>query len=336
MKIILLCHNSFLINNSGINTFITHMETMCNELNIKYEIITEEYNKVKHNNVYYVTSFNKCIETLYKKYSEENNIYIADSLFTLPLLDLLSKSLKQGKFIYYTHIGDLLHNDIDNFDFTLQEKDLTISLLKNNPKLIIGTQSKQLQELLSNIFSKIRVEYLPEPVYLNLDTYDLKVYDISCIMSNSKRKKIPMVIDLCNKLGLSLNLITSDIIGYWDITNLIKGKKVNILTNVPNNNIPSCISLSKILIYFSDIEVFPYGILESASIIPVIINNNTLWGNLFPDKFVYKVDYNNLEECKILINNLLENSIPKMDLKKYQEETINIWKQFMEGENELQ
>lgn len=335
MKIIMLCHNTFLMNNSGINTFITHMENMCNELKVDYEIITENYEKIKHNNVYYVSSLNNCIEDLYKKYDKNNNIYIADSLFTLPLLDLLSKTLK-GKFIYYTHIGDLLHNDESNFDFSQKDKELTIRILENNTKIIIGTQSEQLRNFLSNTFSKNKVEWLPEPLYLNNDIYDLKVYDVSCVMNNSKRKKIPEVINLCNKLNLSLNLITSDIIRYWNIVELIKNKKINVLEEVPNDNIPSCISLSKILIYFSDIEVFPYGILESASIIPVIINNNALWGKLFPDEFVYKVDYNNFEECKKIINNLLENPIPKMDLKQYQQKTINIWKKFMDGENELQ
>lgn len=333
MKIVMLCHNEFLVNSSGINTFITQMENMCNDMKIEYEIITPYKENIKHNNIYWVKSLNNCIQDLYNKYNIENNIYISDSLFTLPLLDLLSKSLKQGTFIHYTHIGDLLHDDVNNFDFTKQEKDLTINILNNNNKIILGTQSRNLQEHLSNTFSKTKVKCLPEPLYIFKENYeDLKLYDVSCVMSNSKRKKIPKVIELCEKLNLSLNLITN-ILGEYNINQLINDSKaqINLLTEIPNNNIPSCVSLSKILIYFSDIEVFPYAIIENASVVPVIINNNTLWGKLFPEELVYKVDYNNIEECKNLI---LSNLKPKMNLKEYQQYTINKWKQ-LDGENEL-
>lgn len=336
MKIIMICKNSFLINNSGINTFITHMETMCNELNINYEIITEdttEFN-IKHDNIYYVSSFNNCIDDLHKKYIEEDNIYICDSLFTLPLLDLLSKSLNKGRFIYYTHIGDIIHDDIDNFDFDIHDKELTINILKNNNNIVIGTQSNNLKNHLSNTFSKEKVICLPEPIYINTeDIYDYKVYDVCSIMNNTKRKKIPKVIDLCEKLELSLNLITSGLLGYWDMFSIINKTKckLNVLEKVPNNNVSSCVGLSKILIQFSDIEVFPYSILESASIVPVIINNNALWGNLFPEELVYKVDYNNFEECKTLIDKLIKNPIPKMNLKEYQKYTINTWIKYITG-----
>ena len=340
MKIIMICKNNFLLNNSGINTFITHMETMCNKLNIKYEIITENYvEKINHENILYVNSFNNCVELLYERYKDENNVYITDGLDTLQLVDKLSIVLSQGTFIYYTHIGDIIHDDPDNYDFSIEEKEITLNILENNNNIIIGTQSEELKSHLLNIFSKEKVICLPEPLYIIKPEIDnLKIYDVCSIMNNTKRKKIKKVVDLCEKLNISLNLITSGFLGYLDIKKLLNTTqcKMNLLEKVPNKNIPSCVALSKLLIHFSDVEVFPYSILETASIVPVIINNNSLWGQLFPDNLVYKVDYNNEEECKKLINNLLINPIPKMDLLDYQNKCENIWKQFITGgENEL-
>lgn len=331
MQIVMLCHNGFLVNASGINTFITQMEKMCNKLNIKYEIITEEFiQPIKHDNIYYVTAFNNCIDEIVEKYKEDYNIYICDSLFTLETLDKLSKKLK-GKFIYYTHIGDLIHNDIKYYDFPVEYKLKTIEIINNNNNILIGTQSEQLQRKLYDTFSKEKVVWLPEPIYINKPEINLKIYDTISILSNSPRKQIPKVIDFCKENDLSLNFVTTGFQGGYELIPLINSyNKINVLTNIPNNNIIDCISLAKTMIHFSEIEVFPYSILESASIIPVIINSDTEWGQLFPDELVYKVNPNNKEECKELLSKTL---IPKMNLNKYQQNCEQIWIQFLkEGE----
>lgn len=340
MKIIMICRNNFLVNNSGINTFITHMETLCDNIKIKYEIITENYTegKIKHDNVFYVNSFNNCVKQLYEKYKNENNLYICDGLETLELMNDLSFKLNFGKFLYYTHIGDIIHEDKDNYDFSLEEKERTLNILNNNNKIIIGTQSEELKNYLLHTFSNKKVVCLLEPLYINTpEICDFKVYDVCSIMNNTKRKKIEKVINLCEKLNISLNLISSGLFGYLNMVNILNTTKckINFLEKVPNSNIPSCIALSKILIHFSDIEVFPYSILESASIVPVVINNNTLWGKLFPDDLVYKVDYNDYDECNRIINEILKNPKPKMDLQKYQKDCETRWKNFLGGEYEL-
>lgn len=319
---IIICDSKFLINSSGINTFVKNLCKLFYINKIEYYLYTDYNTKISdiYTKNISIKQTKNIFDTLSKLNVNTKYFFIANSLDSLIILDKLSHIYKESKFMYYTHIGDIIHDDFNSYDFSIEDKNLTINIINNNNNISIGTQSYNLYNLLNKKYTN-KIYTLFEPLYIENNINNIKkykIYDIISIMSNTKRKRIDKIIKLTSKNNFNTLLATYSYYGYYDIRNLCIQNKtnINVVENIFNDYIPEYCMYSDIMLHSSNIEVFPYAILECASYIPVIIDINGLWSNLFPDEYVYKCNFDNNDELLNTIK-IAKNNKLKFDLNKY-------------------
>lgn len=350
-KYVLICDSVFLNNSSGINTFIVHMCTMFKKNNVPYVLFTDDVfdisssgiSKFNHEIVctrykqdYKMQKYDTYVQDMVNRISmfkfDNDTVYIANSMPTTKVIDKISK-VNDGKFISYTHIGDFFHDDNLSYDFSEEYKKQYFDTISNNDKIMIGTQSENIANYLTEYLPfKSDIHYLPEPLYTNerfIKLDFIKKSGAVIICSNYKRKRLDIMLKYCGMLNIPVRILCSNIIGYYDIKKLIVENNVNakIYTNIKNSEISFHISNSKMLIHFSDIEVFPYSILESSPYINCVINKNAMWGSLFPDELCTKVDYNDESETLETLISVYnsDNNDKLLNLEEYQNMTFNKW-----------
>lgn len=343
---LILCDSTFLNNSSGINTFVRHLyANRTNKHDAK--IITDGVfiNKNEYNdcNMDYINmDFMSMDEIGYTdKYSQimtqhildnydcnKEIIFVANSLATTKVLNNISSKFINAKFITYTHIGDLLHDDITNYDFPEKDKQEYIKIVNENSKIFFGTQSENLKNYINTITPN-KVLTLPEPILgIDKSVLDLQFDNILIICSNYKRKRLDQMLNIAGKIGKPTKIILGKIDGYYDIIELAKKYKVKIqiLQNIPNKEIMFHVKNSKVLLHISETEFFPYSILEAAFHIPCIINSDTKWGELFPENMCFKINNRNYDEYVDTIKLLYKNDyINKPNYHSYMLECDNSW-----------
>lgn len=303
-KITILCFNELLYNSSGINTFITYLKNLMNKLDIDYKVINEIDDDID--------------------FVMKSDIIISNDYFSLKDMVSFDKYKDKVKLVFYTHIGDMIHDKEEFYDFTKELKDESIVLLNNNSNVIIATQTNSLKKELMTIF-KNDIIVLPEPFTKN-DNEFTKISNSNktaiTIMSNSKRKRIDRVFEVCSKNNLDLILITGCKKGYYDIPFLINKYNVNtkIFINVPNEFVQMYSSMADVMLFFSEIEVLPYSILENYNI-PIVINSDALWSS--------KIDIDGLNYIRD-DDHIELSALDKIDINSYINMSFNLWVKFFQ------
>lgn len=351
-KVYILCDSTFLNYSSGINTFVVNLFNFIHDnftknvylitdkhfLNINiYNKLNAEYidvDNVSMNSDKYLKNYSNAIIQHFKnKNNIENSIFIANSLSTTMAIDILSNIYPKNKYISYTHIGDLIHNEYDSYDFPTKEKDEYLNILKKNNNIIVCTQSNNLCNFLKQTYNLKNVQVAEEISYVNNDLLkfpSLPNNDILIICSNYKRKRLDIMFDAISRTNYNVKLICKNIAGYYDIKKLINKYKikVNIIQNIPNDKMIIHIKGSKLLLHISDIEFFPYSVLESSFFIPTLINSDTEWGKLFPNELTYKVNSREPEEIAKKIEKYIKlNNLNDYDV--YYNKCIKSWKKII-------
>ncbi|MGL4950115.1 MAG: hypothetical protein ACRC5M_07005 [Anaeroplasmataceae bacterium] len=352
-KILILCEASFLNNSSGINTFINHLTTMLST-DEKYSVhLIVDTNKsfstkdifINKNITIHIGNRNPLCKTetmdgqyeivrefkriIFGKFDKDDEIiFLANSFPTTIALVNLSKEFLNSKFYSYTHVGDVISSNIDNYDFETKIISEYRNALKNSSIISISQTSCTANEL-SKIIDK-PVLVAPEPIYI-YDEIDIDIKDdsILIICSNYKRKRFDIMLKFVGLMKKPVKILCGNENGFYDIKNLLIKHNITeytIVEDIDNYNIGIHISMSKMLLHFSDIEVCPYSIIESASKIPCLINSNSEWGKNFPDDIVEKVDYNDEEAVMLKLNQIFSNKIvAKFNLQNYIINTKKIW-----------
>ena len=348
-NIYILCDSTFLNNSSGINTFVVNLyNLLADKYNVyiltdkcfldvnsylKYQILYVELDNISMNNEKYIDYYSRKISDYILSNINHNdkNIFVANSLATLKTLDIISNTFINSKFLLYTHIGDLLCDDIEYYDFPKEDMDNMIKIINQNKKIVVGTQSYRLAKFLKSIFEKVVTLYEPIIQYNTFSKITAKFNNILVICSNYRRKRLDLVIKYAGELNIPLKILCTKRSGYYDLQQLATkhNTKLQILENIPNKDILFHIITSKMLIHFSEIEFFPYSILECASYIPCLINSNTIWGKLFPD-FVNKVSLDDTDDnIKKRIVEIFNNGKPQLDIKDYMNKCEEQWVNFI-------
>lgn len=348
----ILCDSTFLNNSSGINTFVVNLFNFVkNNFNYNVYLVTDKhflnvniYNKLQTEYIN-VDNISMNTETYLKVYSESlvnhfkdkininNSIFIANSLSGTIAIDILSKKYPNNKYISYTHIGDLIHEEENSYDFPSKEKEEYLKIFKKNNNILICTQSENLCCFLKNKYKLKNVLVAEEISYINkklLNFPSLINNDILIICSNYKRKRLDIMIEAISKTNYKAKLICKDINGYYDIKHLIEKYKVklSVIKNIPNDKMIIHIKDSKLLLHISDIEFFPYSVLEASFFIPTLINSDTEWGKLFPDDITYKVNSRNPEEIAKKIEKYIKlNNLNNYDV--YYNKCIKSWEKII-------
>lgn len=325
---LILCDSTFLNNSSGINTFVRHLYSNRSKEHA-VRIITDdvfinknEYSEcnmdyidiefMSMDEINYIDKYSQAMSKyIIKNYNHnEQIIFVANSLATTKVLDNISSEFINSKFITYTHIGDLLHDDILNYDFPEKDKKEYIKIVNENDKIFFGTQSENLKNYI-NTLTPNKVMTLLEPILgIEKTVLDLQFDNILIICSNYKRKRLDQMLSIAGAVGKPTKIILGKIDGYYDIVELAKKHKVKIqiLQNIPNKEIMFHVKNSRVLLHISETEFFPYSILESAFHIPCVINSDTNWGKLFPDDMCLKINNRNLNEYVETIKLLYTNN----------------------------
>ena len=318
--VILLCSSGMLYKNSGIYTFINNTINLFSQLGEEILLYTD----ATHSN----SDFNVIKDYQHLASVCENNIVIANDYISLMWVKDVVSIAKSC--YYYTHIGDMFHNNVEFYDFEQSETDEAIEIIKSK-KIKILCQTSQIKNGLITMFEDADIYVAGEPlIEMNNDITIPKIKNTAlCIMSNLKRKRIDDVVKLCEKLNYNLILITSGQHGYYDLNNMIKNSRIEIkvFSNIDNIYMPLYYSMCDFLIHFSEIEVLPYSIMEALKYIPVFINNDAYWSNFISDEYVHKIDKNDFQ---YILNNL--DKFKNFDYNKYVEETKKQWIQIIKTE----
>lgn len=275
-NIICLTDPTNLHNSSGINTFIIHLQKYFLKQGYNFKIITN----IDDENLNIMNKADLVIINDYQMLSE-----------------LLKNNLITSKILYYTHIGDLFHLNLNegNLDFPLNTNLEIIKLLQNNPNILIGTQTVQYKNYLMNIFKNNKIYTLYEPLIKNYKIINQKPkYDIIIISSFYPRKNFNDMLNFIEKYQHKTLILCA--VSHELQKSIMKRKLshlITVISNVNNNNIDYFIQQSKCLLHLSYVEVLPYALLEATRFIPCIININTKWGqsiNEILNKHIYCID----------------------------------------------
>ena len=350
-NIYILVDAGFLNNSSGINTFVKHLINMfVDELNMNVKIITDNKDIILPNNCYHDVEIISCenfthilpvntpIENQHlisKKIQkaildnvnkDNENIFIANSYSTTLTLTNIMDIYKKSNFITYTHIGDIFSPDLKYcFDFSSEITNAYLDILKNNKKIEIFTQSETMKKQLLKVLDdeEINIKVVTMPVFVDFSFNDFEKYnDVIIICSNYKRKRFDKMFKFLQGSNLKIKILMHDTKGYYDIEKLGKEYEldIDIYKDIPNEYVQLHICSSKMLLHFSDIEVYPYSILESSFFIPVVINNAE-WCNSFKEMAIltdYESNYN-------MIKTELKTK-PINNYKKYRDMFLKDWR----------
>lgn len=350
-NVYILVDAGFLNNSSGINTFVKHVINMfINELNVNIKLITDDKNIILSNDCYCnidIITCEKFMQTLtmntplgnqrfisekIKKavldniYPDVENIFIANSYSTTLTLINIMNIYKKSRFITYTHIGDIFSPELENsFDFSSEITNAYLELLKNNEKLEIFTQSEIMKKQLFKVLKSenLNIEVVTMPIFVDFSYDDFDKYnDIIIICSNYKRKRFDKMFKFLEGTELKVKILMHDTKGYYNIEELCKQYKINvdIYKDIPNEYVQLHICSSKMLLHFSDIEVYPFSILESSFFIPVVINNAE-WCKSF-EEIAILVDYDT--NYNKIVSEL--ETKPTNNYKKYKSKFLRDWK----------
>lgn len=349
LNVYILCDSTFLNNSSGINTFVVNLYNLLisrynvyvvtdkcflnADLYIKYNMMYVDLKNIFMDDKNYINYYsNKLSDYILNNINHnDKNIFVANSLATLKTLDIISNTFVNSKFLLYTHIGDLLCDNTDYYDFPKEDMENMIKIVSQNKKIVVGTQSYRLANFLSSIFEKVITLYEPIIQYNTFSKINVQFDNILVICSNYKRKRLDLVIRYAGELGIPLKILCTKRNGYYNLQQLANKykTKLQIFENIPNKDILFHIKTSRILIHFSEIEFFPYSILECASYIPCLINSNTIWGKLFPD-FVDKVSLDDTNDnIKKRIIEVFNCGKPQLDIKDYMNKCEEQWVNFI-------
>lgn len=367
-RICIMCDSYYISNSSGVYTFIKHCVTLFNKMGYVVDFITDRparkyvCNTVNSGNVnfHYIKDINIMYRSDYfetdvqynmvgdmftrylEKYMYENKpkLIIANSLSTTrSIYNLIDKINDLGiKHIAYTHIGDLLDkNKKHMYDF--QEEDVIKYLgLMENKSIHIGTQSDKFIPKIKNILCNDNIHHLPEPYYEPSDMIDLGLEKdgVIIISGNYKRKNYKDMLYLVGKMNVPVTILCSNYKnGYYDIENLIMENNIkvyNIIDNLYNDYVPMMISRHRMLLQLSEIEVFPYSVLEAVHKIPCVINKSSEWGECFVDE-CYKINLKDIDsELENIMNIYHNDNIKKLNLEEYQKLCYNKWYDFINKE----
>lgn len=365
-RICIMCDSYYISNSSGVYTFIKHCITMFNKMGYVVDFITDRparkyvCNTVNNSNVNF--HYIKNTDVMYRsdyfetetQYNEVSNLfagYMKEYLINNKPKLILANSLSTTKCIYdisdildslnikhvaYTHIGDLLdQNKKDMYDFT--EADVVRYLdIMDKPNMTIGTQSDRFIPKINKILKNNKnIMYLPEPYYEPSDSIniDFEKDGIIIISGNYKRKNYKDMLYIVGKMNVPVTILCANYRnGYYDIENLIienNIKTYNIIDNLYNDYVPMMISRHKMLLQLSEIEVFPYSVLEAAHKIPCVINGSSEWGECFLDE-CYKMNTSDIDgELNNLIDIYNNGKLNKLNLESYQKLCYNKWYDFI-------
>lgn len=320
-----------------------HVPTKYFTIDVNSEDISvkNRYNRQMH----LVISFNKFIDSVKKSAKNSEYIFVTNSYFTTKILHdnmhTINKVFIKNKCFAYTHIGDIFDmSKSDVHDFERSEVDEYVKLLstekfKQNIKIL--TQTKCMMDQLSLLTNNKNIAVVEEPLYLNLNfsivNDSVKTDEILIIAGNYKRKRYDKMIKLLSIVNKPFKILVGKKVLYYDLEALIKECNIEceytIIENLENDFIINHILMSKMLLHVSDIEVSPYSILESASFIPAIIDNNNIWSRSFDD-IGHLVNCDDYDEFKRVVDDVYNNKISsKFDLNKYTELFEKKWKEVL-------
>ena len=364
MKIVLMCSNDLLNNNGGINTFFRHFFSMSNFLKLDVTLVTDicrddfsfsdddlkkiicglpynfneseaEYACPNDEYTYRNIQADRLTKLILNHFDvNEEYIFISNCHVSTEALNNLVYKYSKSKFISYTHIGDLFHEDEDSYDFDNKFVEKYIKTISTNAKIINCTQLEDFIPIVNSKTGRNDTVFANEPFY---DSEPELFFDndfksgIIIICANYKRKRLDKMIEILSHLDEPVKIITTALEhGYYDINRLLSKYKVQgiVLENVPNKDILLHVKMSKLLLHVADIEVCPYSIIESSSILPVAVNGDANWSKAMSN-FVYYISEDPVVAAKE-IKELLK-AAPKNDYKKYVQEFENQWKNILFG-----
>lgn len=272
-------------------------------------------------------------------------IFIANSYNTTKILyeNLYSifDSMCYPELYSYTHIGDIF--DMDKkivHDYNEDEVVKYIDLFSNEEvkkHIKILTQTNCMKDQLIKITNNTNIEVVPEPLFIDMSQLiieDFKTDDVLIIAGNYKRKRYDKMIKLLKLVDKPFKILVGKKKLSYDLDELILQNEITqpyeILEDLDNELIINHIMMSKMLLHIADIEVCPYSVLESASFIPVIVDNNNIWSQSLKD-IVYLINTEDEELFKHTINEIYNNKLnTKFNLNDYQNEFINKWISILE------
>lgn len=366
-EILILCDSGFMNNSSGIYTFIKYLSKLFTDLDYSITLLSEypcdnlcnfilnldnlnisfPKNIVKSNYEYKRETYNY-IEFQENVSIPSYKIGIKEYLENTKPIMIIANSYASTKAMIesdvnciklsYTHIGDLLdEKNKDLYDFDDDSTKEYLNLYKNN-EIFIGTQTVGTKNKLEKIINRnTGIFHLNEPFYILeeiLDFYNEK-QGIIIISGNYKRKNYEDMLELVSGTDIPITIICGNPIhGNDNLHELIYKKnikKYRIIENIDNSFVHNIINQHRLMIHLSNIEIFPYSVLEGLCSVPCIINGNSVWGEYFLEDCI-KLKYSNVNEHKNKLIDIYNNyeKYNTFKIGEYIKNTTSMWQNFIE------
>lgn len=326
--------NNLYFFKNQINDYNININYYAIDVESKYKMTTNHHNYFMH--------FNESLDLFLCDIKDNiKYIFISNSSLTTKLIINRINEIKKYNSVFYsyTHIGDIFDlNKKDVHDFKIDEVTEYLKILSSDiskQHITILTQTQCMKNRLYDLTKHPNINVIEEPLYLNFDSYlpFPKTEDILVIAGNYKRKRYDKMIRLIKLANKPFKIIVGNKKKIYDIEQLIKDNNITqefqILEELENSFVYNHICQSKMLLHVSDIEVCPYSVLEAASIIPTVINNNNYWSDSFKN-ICEVIDVDDDEIFLKVINDIYNNKIStKFNYIEYVDMFTNKWKNIL-------
>lgn len=354
-RVAFLVDNYFVANSSGIFTFLVHMNTLLEKYDIRMDIISdigyELPEKWDTSNVsfFFMTDYLEDGKGDFWEFDEEEqtDVHTMRSSFenyytTYRPIVVISNSCVSAWILenypdinglHYTHHGDIMAPGKTAY-LGLTEKTVRqyVEVLKK-AKHPHGSQTQSSVNATQKILNQ-PVILLPEPYYKPRTIYrhNGDRHGVLMIGSNYTRKNYEQMFEIIAVTGLAAIVVTDKDSELKELARKKGVASIKIIEDIPNEYVEYFIKQARCMLHLSHTEYLPYSVLEAATDIPVIVNQNAPWCSNGDLPFnAIKVDPDDIFGSACMLQEVYGDSFNYLgyDVEEYGEEAEKLWINFL-------